>query len=129
MPNTPGRMIPKRTGRSRPMGMKHVVALALTAIAGLSVAGQTQNAGREWRDYGGGPDTSRFVAATEIDKSNVNRLEMAWSYSLGQTDFNPIVVRGVVYGRGPNNSFVALDAATGRLLWTHEGVNGFNSRG
>src|SRR5678815_525934 len=32
-------------------------------------------------------------------------------------------------GRGPNGSFVALDAATGKELWSHEGVQGFTSRG
>jgi len=108
---------------------KQVMALALTAGVGLSLAGQPQRGAREWRDYGGGPDTSRFVAATGLDKSNVSRLQIAWSYAAGQTDFNPVVVRGVVYGRGPENSFVALDAATGRQLWLHEGANGFNSRG
>ena len=84
---------------------------------------------REWRDYAGGPDSSRFFQATEITKANVNQLRVAWTFPSGQTDFNPLVVRGVVYGRGPDNSFVALDAATGKQLWIHEGVEGFNSRG
>jgi len=98
---------------------------ALAGVTGLSIAGQE----RDWRDYAGGPDSSRFVAAKQITKSNVSQLQVAWSYPSGQTDFNPLVVRGVVYGRGPNNSFVALDAATGKQLWIHEGVEGFNSRG
>ena len=84
---------------------------------------------REWRDYAGGPDSSRFVAATQITKSNVNQLQVAWTYPPGQTDFNPLVVRGVVYGRGANGSFVALDAATGKEIWIHKGVQGFNGRG
>jgi quinate dehydrogenase (quinone) len=84
---------------------------------------------REWPDYAGGPDSSRFVAAKQITKSNVGQLKVAWTYPAGQTDFNPLVVRGTVYGRGPNNSFVALDAATGKQLWSYEGVQGFNSRG
>jgi glucose dehydrogenase len=106
-----------------------VIAAALAAVMGLSVAGQTQNAPREWRDYGGGPDSSRFVAATQITRSNVSRLQVAWTYPSGQTDFNPLVVGGVIYSRGPNDSFVAVDAATGKQIWTHEGVQGFNSRG
>ena len=105
------------------------ILLPLALVAGLTAAGHTQNAPREWRDYGGGPDTSRFVAAAGIDTSNVSRLQVAWSYPAGQTDFNPVVVRGVIYGRGPNSSFVALDAATGKQLWIHEGVDGFNARG
>ena len=59
-------------------------------------------------------DSSRFVAATQITKANVGRLQVAWTYPAGETDFNPLVVRGVVYGRGRNDSFVALDAATGK---------------
>src|SRR6185295_7595975 len=96
--------------------------LALAGVAGLSVSGQEP---REWRDYAGGPDSSRFVAAKQITRSNVNRLQVAWTYEAGQTDFNPLVVRGVVYGRGANGSFVALDAATGKQIWIHEGVQGF----
>ena len=103
--------------------------LALAGVTGLSVSGQTQNTPREWRDYAGGPDSSRFVAAKQITKANVSQLQVAWTYAAGQTDFNPLVVRKVIYGRGPNDSFVALDAATGKQLWIHESVQGFNSRG
>lgn len=102
------------------------MALALAGAAGLSLAAQ---APREWRDYAGGPDSSRFVAARQITKANVKALEVAWTYPAGQSDFNPLVVRGVIYGLGANNSFVALDAATGKELWSHKEVPGFNTRG
>ena len=99
---------------------------ALVVGLGLTAVGQQQ---REWRDYAGGPDSSRFVAATAINRSNVSKLEVAWSYPGGQTDFNPLVVRDVVYGRGPNGSFVALEAATGKQIWISERTEGFNVRG
>jgi quinoprotein glucose dehydrogenase len=105
------------------------IVVVLAAVTGLSVSGQTRNVPCEWRDYGGGPDSSRFVAATQIDKSNVARLQVAWTYPSGQTDFNPLVVRGVIYGRRPNDSFVAVDAATGKEIWAHKDVQGFNTRG
>jgi quinoprotein glucose dehydrogenase len=89
----------------------------------------TLSAQREWRDYAGGPDSSRFVAATQITKANVGQLEVAWNFAQGMSDFNPLVVRGVVYGRGPGNSVVALDAATGKQLWAHPPIDGFNARG
>jgi glucose dehydrogenase len=108
---------------------RHMVLAAIAAIT-LSVALVAGVQGqREWRDYAGGPDSSRFVAAKQITAENVSRLQVAWSYPSGQTDFNPLVVRNIVYGRGPNGSFVALDAVTGKQLWVHEGVQGFNSRG
>jgi quinoprotein glucose dehydrogenase len=106
--------------------VKAAMMVALAAVTGLSVSGQDQ---REWRDYAGGPDSSRFVAAKQITRSNVSQLRVAWTYASGQTDFNPLVARGVVYGRGPRDSFVALDAATGKEIWIHEGVQGFNGRG
>ena len=99
-----------------------VTLAVVAAVAGVG-------AQREWRDYAGGGDSSRYVAATQITKANVSQLQVAWSYAPGVTDFNPLVVRGMVYGRGPNNSFVALDAATGRQLWVHDNVEGFNGRG
>src|SRR5689334_23383797 len=100
-----------------------VVSAALLALAAQGPQPH------EWRDYAGGPDSSKFVTSTQITKDNVSQLRLAWSYADGQTDFNPLVVRGVVYGRGPRNSFVGLDAATGKQLWIHEGPEGFNTRG
>jgi quinoprotein glucose dehydrogenase len=103
-----------------------LMALALGGAAGLSLAAQ---APREWRDYAGGPDSSRFVAATQMTKANVKRLEVAWTYPSGQSDFNPLVVRNVIYGLGANSTFVALDAATGKELWSSKPVPGWNTRG
>ncbi len=103
-----------------------VFPLAVAIAAGSVLSAQ---APREWRDYAGGPDSSRFVAATQITKANVGQLEVAWTYPGGLTDFNPLVVRGTIYARGEANSFVALDAATGKQLWIYKGAPGFNGRG
>jgi quinate dehydrogenase (quinone) len=114
------------SGSRRTIGIvTAAAALTWAGAAGLRGSGQ----GREWRDYAGGPDSSRFVAAAQITKANVKQLQVAWTYPSGQTDFNPLIVRGTIYGRGPAGSFVALDAATGKQLWIHEGVQGFNARG
>ena len=107
-------------------GWAGIGALGLAGIWAVSPAAQSP---REWRDYAGGPDSSRFVSSTQITKDNVSRLTVVWTYPPGQTDFNPVVVRGVVYGRGANASFVALDAATGRELWSYPVVTGYNVRG
>ncbi len=112
--------------RLRVRVMYAIVLLALSLVSGLTLSGQGKH---EWRDYAGGPDSSRFVASTQITPSNVQQLQVAWTYPAGLTDFNPVVVGGIVYGRGPEGSFVALDAATGKQLWIHSGVQGFNTRG
>src|SRR6185369_526295 len=98
----------------------------LIAVTGSSILGQSP---REWRDYAGGADSSRFVAATQITKANVKQLQVAWTYASGQSDFNPLVVRGVIYGLGTNSSFVALDAATGKEIWSAKPMPGWNTRG
>ena len=47
------------------------VIVALAGAAQLALSGQER---REWRDYAGGPDSSRYVAATQITKANVGQL-------------------------------------------------------
>ena len=102
------------------------VVLTLTVAAGISAAGQDR---RWWTDFNGGPDNSKYSTLRQIDKSNVSKLEVAWTYPFGETMFNPIVVRGVVYGRARNSSLVALDAATGKEIWIHENLQGIHQRG
>ena len=79
--------------------------------------------------YGNGPDNSRYFASSQINKSNVSQLQVAWTYPHGETGGNPIVARGVIYGRGRNGSIVAVDAKTGKELWVREKMNGMSSRG
>src|SRR2546428_13141365 len=74
-----------------------------------------------WRDYGGAPDSAQYSALTQINRSNVSQLEVAWSYPTGDNNkyfFNPLVVDTVMYVLARNNSIVALDAATGAEIWT-----------
>jgi quinoprotein glucose dehydrogenase len=85
-----------------------------------------------WRAYGGGADSSHFVALDQITTSNVSQLEVAWIYPTGDNRsyiFNPIVVDDVMYVLAKNSSLVALDAATGREIWIHENLPGLSSRG
>ena len=104
-------------------------AVALSGVAYGVTAAPSAQSPREWRDYAGGLDSSRFVAATQIDKSNVSRLQVAWTYPEGDTDFNPVMARGVVYTRANGNTLVALDAATGTRLWVSGEIKGFTIRG
>jgi glucose dehydrogenase len=76
-----------------------------------------------WRDYAGAEDSSQYSAITQINRSNVSKLEVAWIYPTGDTNkyfFNPIEVDGLVYVLAKNNSIVALDASTGKEVWLHQ---------
>src|SRR4026209_1013142 len=77
-----------------------------------------------------GLDSSNYYPFTQIDKSNVAKLEMGWFYPYAAPTFSPVFANGVLYGLGRNaSSLVALDAATGKELWVHEGLNGITSKG
>src|SRR5258706_1637240 len=85
-----------------------------------------------WKDYGGGPDQSKYVDLKQITKSNVNQLEVAFVYPT--TDnvgyrFNPIIVDNVMYVLAKNNSLVAIDATTGKEIWIHANLRGIIQRG
>src|SRR5215208_4202309 len=103
-------------------------ALAACAVAVVTTPAQSSTAG-SWTGYGGGPDNSRYFPSKQITRGNVSRLEVAWTYPFGDTGSGPIVVRGVIYGRGRNGSLVALDAATGKERWIRESMTGMTSRG
>lgn len=109
---------------------RYTAALAIVA-AGLTFAASLAQSpsGKWWPGYGNGADNSRYFASRQINKTNVNQLQVAWTYAFGDTSFGPIVTRGVIYGRGRNGSLVAVDAKTGKELWIRENMNGMTSRG
>jgi glucose dehydrogenase len=106
--------------------VRTIAVVIITLVASVTGAAQSP---RDWRDYAGGPDSSRFVAATQVSKHNVARLRVAWTYPDGDTDFNPLVVRDVIYTRARGNRLAAIDAATGAARWVSPEIRGFTVRG
>jgi len=101
--------------------------LVVGAVTSAITAGAwSQEPYTTWRTYGGGGHSSQYSALDQINKSNVTKLEVAWSFPVGERSFvfNPIVVDRVMYVLARDNEIVALDAATGRELWArpHEGA-------
>jgi quinoprotein glucose dehydrogenase len=77
---------------------------------------------KKWSDYAGAGDSAQYSALQQIDRSNVAKLQVAWSYSTGDGNkyfFNPVMVDGTLFVLAKNNAIVALDAATGKEIWTH----------
>jgi glucose dehydrogenase len=75
-----------------------------------------------WSNYGGAADSSQYSALSQINRSNVAKLELAWTYQTGDHNkylFNPLVVDNAMYVLAKNNSIVAIDASTGKEIWTH----------
>ena len=82
----------------------------------------------DWRTYGRDLASTRYSPLDQINAANFNSLQVAWRFrtdSLGPTieanlEATPLMVRGVVYSvAGSRRTVVALDAATGEMLWLH----------
>ena len=102
--------------------MKTRLPTVLAAIALLYAATtKTSPSGADWPAYGGGSLDIRYSSLKQINRSNVAKLQVAWSYDTadgsGATETQPIVVDGVLFGLTPRHKVVALNAATGKLVW------------
>jgi len=82
----------------------------------------------EWRTYGGDLASTRYAPLDQINRDNFKDLRVAWRLrtdNLGpRPDFNlqttPLMVNGVLYlTAGSRRNVVALDAATGEMLWMY----------
>jgi quinoprotein glucose dehydrogenase len=101
---------------------------AMLAIVVLPAAAQTGAKNGEWSTYGGDLGNTRYAPLNQINAANFNKLQIAWRFhtdNLGpRPEYNlestPLVVKGVMYSTaGTRRSVVAVDAATGELLWVH----------
>lgn len=102
--------------------MKSKVFFGFLAILLFVVASalQTDSDDVDWAEYLGGPDRNHYSKLIQINPENVNKLQIAWSYSTpdsGQIQVNPIIVGGVLYGVTSSVQAFALDAATGKEIW------------
>jgi alcohol dehydrogenase (cytochrome c) len=109
-------------------------ALLLTAVAGLAAA-QTpsgpitferiQNSNREpqnWLTYSGNNMGQRYSPLTQIAPQNVKNLELAWLWqarSVEKFEATAIALDGILYTIQAPNDIVALNATTGRPIWTY----------
>ena len=76
-----------------------------------------------WLMYSGQYNSQRYSRLTEIDKSNVNQLEVKWVKqleTLADVETTPLVVDGVMYLTQSPSNVIALDASTGSQFWTYE---------
>jgi quinoprotein glucose dehydrogenase len=122
---------------SRTTGIFLLTATAVATVIG-TLAGQAQQARTggpaapytTWRSYAGGPHSSQYSALDRINKSNVSRLQVAWSVPIdGTSIFNPVVVEGVLYAPVGGGALAAIDAATGREIWRKEDMAPSGARG
>jgi quinoprotein glucose dehydrogenase len=90
----------------------------------------------KWQHYGGDLANTRYSPLDQIAAENFGKLEVAWRFktdSLGprpeyKLESTPLMVNGRLYSTGgTRRAVVALDAASGEMLWMHsehEGARG-----
>jgi quinoprotein glucose dehydrogenase len=83
---------------------------------------------QDWPAYGGSRENTHYSGLTQINRENVKRLTVAWSFDTeeeGGLQSSPIIIGGELYGITPTQKIFALDAATGKLLWKFDsGIRG-----
>jgi alcohol dehydrogenase (cytochrome c) len=75
-----------------------------------------------WLTYSGTYDGHRHSPLTQITPENVGQLATQWTFQtgvLGTFQATPIVVDGVIYITGFNNTAFAIDARSGRAIWRY----------
>ena len=111
----------------------HLAPAACALCLALPALAQSGAQNGEWRTYGGDLGNTRYSALDQINASNFNQLEVAWRFktdSLGprpeyQFEATPLMVHGVLYTTaGSRRAVVALNAATGEMLWMHSEQEG-----
>src|SRR5437588_2418982 len=100
--------------------------LALVAALGLAPSDA------EWTMHGG-VDNIRYSPLTQINRTNVSSLKVAWTYDShdafkgSEMQSQPVVVDGMLYVTTPTLKVVALNAQTGREVWKFDPAGGVPS--
>src|SRR5262245_5344783 len=118
--------------RTRSPIMPAMSANRLLLLAALSVSAALHAQSRtssDWGYYGGDAFGRRFSSLDQINRGNVTRLELAWSYRTGElgTGFaragrltfeaTPVLAFGALYLETATNIVIALDPQTGVQRW------------
>jgi quinohemoprotein ethanol dehydrogenase len=99
------------------------VSLPIVWSLPATAAGPAAAPPADWTGYGRTDDEQRFVPLDQINRRNVGRLGLDWALDLPEAiSFNstPLAVEGVLYFSGDRAIVRAVDARSGRLLWTYD---------
>lgn len=93
----------------------------------------------KWEVYLGDRQSTQYSGLKQVNKENVNSLEIVWEYKTGdsegrQIQCNPIIVDSILYATTGGLKCVAIHAGTGKLIWEFDPfadsmVGGGNNRG
>lgn len=118
----------KGAGPEGQMAAPHEISNAdtqarLAASADVDAARIENQKPGEWLSYGRGYSEQRFSPLTQINTTNVKDLGVAWefrTYTVRGLEATPLVADGVMYITGSWSKVWALDAKTGKELWSYD---------
>lgn len=102
--------------------LKQAGATGIVALA-LTISGHSRQPDPidpvDWPTYGGDAGGQHFSKLAKINRNNVASLLPAWRFDTGPGGLqtSPLVIDGVLYAMSPAPEVIALDAASGWLLW------------
>lgn len=89
-----------------------------------------ENHYRTWKVYQGDPGSNSYSELDQINRENVDQLEVSWTYNSGDKDLkkwkkstsqaNPIIIDGIMYFTSPALRTTAVDARTGERVWVFD---------
>src|SRR5689334_14305029 len=97
----------------------------------LLLAGGLASSSGDWPSYGHDPGGERFSPLNAINRSNVGRLKIAWTFRTGDAyqpkeskptafEATPLYIEGTLYLSTPLGRAIALDPVTGRQRWAYD---------
>ncbi|MCI0485983.1 MAG: pyrroloquinoline quinone-dependent dehydrogenase [Blastocatellia bacterium] len=109
---------------------KFILSLLTITLLAAPLSAQKKGAG-EWRYYGGDPGSTKYSPLDQINKENVARLKIAWTWDspdlllqkenrmLGSLAYEatPLMVGGTLYTSTSLCQVAAIDAETGQTKW------------
>lgn len=80
---------------------------------------------KTWQSYLGDKASTQYSSLKQINRENVKRLEVAWTFSTKdlidgertEIQANPLIIDDTLYGTTPLKKIFALKADTGEMLW------------
>ena len=114
-----------------------LAALAVCVFSPLSVSQvkkseveqrHTKQGETDWPSYLGSPANTHYSKLAQINVSNVSQLKEVWRYDTqekGGLETTPLMIDGVLFAYTPEQKVIALNAATGALLWTFDSQKEF----
>jgi quinohemoprotein ethanol dehydrogenase len=103
-------------------GSPEHIRAATGKVDGSAIQANARTA-RDWLSYGLDYAETRFSRLRQINADNVGVLGLAWSYNLESTrgvEATPLVVDGIMYVTASWSVVHAVDARTGKRLWTYD---------